>query len=478
MTKLCYIPFAFALSLGLSSTASAQSIDSWEPVNSASSVPSSSAKSFRTSSAWIGYPDGSVYFTSNRESAAPSWTRMDKGTTMGHPFDANIHSPITAIASADSFDDYIAYVALASEHYYGRLFRVMYNRSGVTWTDLSEARLDVRGVSVNPLDTSRVYVPGAYTGVKYSSDRGTTWQNDDPNDPLTPPSGAGVSAVATNFGGGRDTIVVGTATGEIWLLKGARSETPKWESVGQGLPSGVVTKVDIDERDPSGNTLYAVVRSQLWATHTGTAGWQQLRVSPLFSGYPSPSPLSASLSPNPNATTLFAQIERFSTAVRSDDDGRTWFGSPRNSGRNLVVEYMHQDRETKGNQIMPSLRVRNLGSVPIALDGLTFKYFFTPEGSGQQALYCDWSSYGCDRIQASVERGLITITLRGLSEVVAPGDVSGPIQVRVANTDWSMQDQSNDNSYMQDATDWHVNEHVLLSDAEGHWLWGTGAPRR
>ncbi len=477
MFKLSHIPFAFVLSLALSSTALAQGIDQWEPANSAASVPTSGAKSFRNNSAWIGYSDGSVYFTTDRTSSSPSWKRMDKSTSMGHPVDANLHSSIAMIASADSYDDYVAYVGLTNERYYGRLLRVTYNRGGLTWTDLSAAKLDVRGVSVNPLDTARVYVPGTYAAVQYSLDRGNTWQNDDPNDPLTPPSGAGVSAVTTDYSNGRDTIVVATRNGEVWLLRGARTDSPKWQSVGDGLPSGIVTKVEIDERDASGNTLYVVVNSRLWATYTGSGGWKEMRMSPAFSGYPSPTPLVASVSPNPHDLSMFAQITRFSSTVRSDDGGRTWFGTSRSSGRNLAVEYMHRDGDPQGNQIMPSFRVRNMGSVPVALDGLTFKYFFQPEGSTQQAVYCDWANNGCNHVESRLEPGVLTLTIRDAGGMVAPGDVSGAIQVRVANTDWSAQDQSNDSSYLQDATDWRVNNHVILTNAKDEWLWGTAATR-
>jgi hypothetical protein len=148
--------FSFAgLLLGLILTTAkllpAQSIDTWEPVYSGVSIPTSAAQSHRTLSAWIGYSDGQIYFTSWVDN--PYWTRMDKNVNMGVPFDMGFVNLVTAIATADSYDDDIAYIGFSSEKDYSSLWRCMYNRGGIHWEELAPKTFKgLLGVSTNPLD--------------------------------------------------------------------------------------------------------------------------------------------------------------------------------------------------------------------------------------------------------------------------------------------------------------------------------------
>ena len=209
----------------------AQSIDSWEPVHSGTSIPASAAQSHRTSSAWIGYSDGQVYFTSAVD--YPDWTRMDRNSNRGIPFDMGFVHSVTAIATADSYDDYIAYFGFYSEKNYSSLWRCMYNRGGIHWEELAPKTFQgLLGVSTNPLDYRKLYVATS-NGVHYSSDYGASWTTSNPNDPLTPPSGANISAVISSPEI-RDHIIVGCDNGEVWEVSGARAGNPSWTQLSSG----------------------------------------------------------------------------------------------------------------------------------------------------------------------------------------------------------------------------------------------------
>ncbi len=316
----------------LSTVAFAQTIDQWEPVHSESVLPSCAAQSDRTPSAWLGYSDGAVYFTSYADVDKPSWTRMDKGTMRGGPFDMGFSKTITAIASADSYDEYYAYVAMHSEKYYSQLYRVMYSRNGIHWTNLSDANfVGIQGVSVNPIENYRVYVTTSQ-GVRYSLDSGTTWQSATTGDPLTPPSNAAISAVAATRGVSQRLVLVGCDNGEIWSVTGAQSPDAKWTRLDQSsdmsLPHRAVTRIQMDPKDQSGQTFLVVYGGSsdqsVWLTRSGVSGLHALETPVLGGGYAFPTTLSASFSPMPNATTVYAQYLNFGVA-RSDDDGRTWF---------------------------------------------------------------------------------------------------------------------------------------------------------
>jgi hypothetical protein len=177
-----YLSSVFVV-LAVSGTAAGASIDSYEPVTSGTAVPTSAERFVKTGAAWVAYSDGGVYFTSNADSSTPNWSRMDKGSNMGQPFDMGFGKPIT--------------------------------HGNITWTDLSPASIsDIEGISVNPLNVTRVYAATS-SGAYYSADSGNTWQTTSYGDPLVPPSGAAVSAIGASGLSRGDWIVVGAANGEL-----------------------------------------------------------------------------------------------------------------------------------------------------------------------------------------------------------------------------------------------------------------------
>jgi hypothetical protein len=461
--------------------ASAAGIDQWEPVNTGTAIPSSAERSVTTGSAWVAYSNGSVFFTSNADAATPQWQRMDKGTNMGQPYDMAFVKPITALAVADTNDEYVAYVAMHSEKYYSSLYRCTYGRGNVTWTDLSAAASisDLEGLSVNPLAPSRVYAATS-TGVSYSIDRGTTWQATAAGDPLALPTGTPISAVGAANKTRGDWIVAGGTNGELWLVIGARSGTASYTRLDQGysanLPDRIVTRIQVDDtiNPPAILAVFGGANNQsTWISKNGGQAFAPMQNPIVASGNARPTVLSASLSPNRGDATLYGQVLG-SGAIRSDDSGQTWFQTPRWSGKNVAVEFKHLDR-TDGNQLFPVFRVKNMGSVPATLKGLTFNYWFTPDGTATQSYACDSTPYGCSNVRGAVSGAMLTVTYSNVSATVPVNQSSGEVMGRVWKSDYSAYNQNNDYSFSRDAYDWQLNRHIRLTDAQGNWLWGSFA---
>ncbi len=241
------------------------------------------------------------------------------------------------------------------------------------------------------------------------------------------------------------------------------------------MPQVVVTKIDIDSRDFSGKTFTVSFNDYShpsWITRNGGQTWTEFALSWL-PGVNLARIRNVSSAQVSGATTFYGWVygmHGFPWAVRSDDNGVNWFITSRWSGFNLVVEYKHYDRGLVVNQMMPLFRVRNLGSVNLPLAQTKLEYMLTPEGTSPMVWSCDWTPYGCQDVRATFGTYNVYLSLPN-NAVVQPGAVSGQIQGRINKLDWSNMDQSNDYSYMANATDWTVNPRMTFWNADLR-VWG------
>ncbi len=472
----------------LAATSLAAPIDTWEPFNTTVHQPSTVAQATDfPDQVWMGYSNGNVYLSTNGRNAQPAWTRMDSAADRyGGTIDIAPNEVVSSIAPVGSFDSYKAYVSFSNNMAGGgKVWAVNSSRSGLSWTDLT-SRIPGSGtilsVSVGPR-SSIVYVAMS-NGVAYSGDYGATFRAGQAyNDPLTPPSGAVVSATADDAMNllSVDLSLVGTTNGEIWLANGAkRSFAPQWTKISNAsMPQEVVAKVSIDSRDLTGKTFavdFVSYNQGTWITRDGGTTWAKTNEA-MFQGGLKGVVHTTTFAVAPNATTLYgAVIGRMglSLPVRTDDNGTTWFTTTRSSGNNLAMDYKHKEGWPYGNQLMPVFRIKNLGSVPVSLAGSTIEYLFSPQGEGAAILtwWCDWSPYGCNDVRASFYPYNMTVTLPS-NAIVAPETVSGEIQGRVAKSDWSNFDQTKHFSYIQSALDWTLNRRVLIHTPTGGIVWGT-----
>lgn len=459
-------------------------IDAWEPLKSGAAIPSTTRQSgLDPDQVWLGYTDGKVYLSTSGRVASPAWTRLDSAEDgRGGIVNSAPGLAVTSIAPTYTHDEYSAFVSFAGTQQGGKFWRVVKGRGGLSWTDLTSNLPygDVWNASVNPNNGTLYVATGG--GVAYSTDFGATFTTVQPaNDPLLPPSGSALSAVAVNPVS--DIVVVGTTNGEVWLVFGAKAGTPSWTRIDSGhwggMPRNLVSSIAIDSRDASGKTFYVSFGGRtdkaVWTTRTGGQFWVSIH-NPNIPAYGNGfGAIVSSVSTVPGTgsiRTLYATTEY--GAFRSDDDGATWFKTARWSGSNVVAEYKHSDNQVVGTQLYPNIRLRNVGSVPVQLKNIKFRYRYTREGNATETYMLDYSPYTVTRTIGALnaERAL-DLTIAS-SATVAAGQVSGEIQGRVAKSDWSNFDQSNDFSYLQTAASWTLNPYIAVY-AGGNQVWGAFA---
>jgi endo-1,4-beta-xylanase len=121
----------------------------------------------------------------------------------------------------------------------------------------------------------------------------------------------------------------------------------------------------------------------------------------------------------------------------------------------LKARYRANDSSTGDNQIKPGLQLVNTGDSAVDLSTVTMRYWFTGEsGSNSYNTWCDWSPLGCGTITHRVAASSTPrpgadhyIEVGFTGGTVAPGASTGDIQLRIAKSDWSGFDESDDYSH-------------------------------
>lgn len=147
----------------------------------------------------------------------------------------------------------------------------------------------------------------------------------------------------------------------------------------------------------------------------------------------------------------------------------------------LKLQYQQGDNDSWDNQLQPRFQIVNTGQSSIALSDLTIRYWFTSDGTQPQNFWCDWAGMGASNVSgAFAKRASASASADTSLEVrfqpgagsVAPGGNSGSINTRVAKSDWSGYNETNDYSYDAAKTSLTDAPRVTLY-YKGALVWGT-----
>lgn len=128
-------------------------------------------------------------------------------------------------------------------------------------------------------------------------------------------------------------------------------------------------------------------------------------------------------------------------------------GGPDPAG-GLKVAYKNHDTSATDNAIRPGLRITNTGSAALDLTGVAARYYFTRDGGSPTVnAWCDYAAVGCSNVKLRVVplstpvAGADAYLEVGFSAgSLAAGRDTGDIQLRMAKTDWTAFDETDDHS--------------------------------
>ena len=127
----------------------------------------------------------------------------------------------------------------------------------------------------------------------------------------------------------------------------------------------------------------------------------------------------------------------------------------------LTLLYYNENRDDSTNTISPRFQIKNNSGSDISLDKLIILYYYTPETEVKQSFFCDYAEVNGTSYRAitsAISGTFVSGTASGMkitfssdAGILAPGDTAS-LQIRIANEDWSNYLQSNDASFLPDAT--------------------------
>jgi hypothetical protein len=145
----------------------------------------------------------------------------------------------------------------------------------------------------------------------------------------------------------------------------------------------------------------------------------------------------------------------------------------------IELKYMTTTTSAMTQDIRPHYEILDNGSGPQSLTELTVRYYFTADGSPQQAYACDYAQIGCGLIHASfvaISPGKTNadhyMELSFTGGVIPAGGGTGEIQVRFHDSNYQgMFTQTNDYSFGVASTQYADWNNVTVY-RNGTLVWG------
>ncbi|WP_081757011.1 endo-1,4-beta-xylanase [Gorillibacterium massiliense] len=181
-----------------------------------------------------------------------------------------------------------------------------------------------------------------------------------------------------------------------------------------------------------------------------------------------------------NGTTYYYVVSASNSAGTSADSAQVSATPSAGSGgtSGLVAQYKVTNTNATDNSIGATFNIKNTGSTAVSLSGVKLRYYFTKDTSAGLNVYVDYAQLGSSNISGAFTSatGTNTDTYLELSfasgaGTLAAGGQTGEIQIRIAKSDWSNFNETNDYSYDGTKTalaDW--NKITLLQS--GTVVWG------
>ena len=147
----------------------------------------------------------------------------------------------------------------------------------------------------------------------------------------------------------------------------------------------------------------------------------------------------------------------------------------------LFYQTGNPNTTTMVNQIMPQLKLSNMGQSNINLSGVTIRYWYTNPGGKAQQFWCDYAAIGCNNISGQFGTvqpprtkadSYLEISFASGAPDLAPNTDTGEIKLRFNKTDWSNYDESQDYSYPGSTTTYTLATHITVY-YKGALVWGT-----
>ncbi len=155
----------------------------------------------------------------------------------------------------------------------------------------------------------------------------------------------------------------------------------------------------------------------------------------------------------------------------SDSTNTSGQNPPAFSNSGLTLLYYNENREDSTNTISPRFQIKNNTRNDYSLDKLSILYYYTPEKDIAQCFFCDYAEVNGTSYRAITSdvnavfdgnNSCMKITFSSGAGILAAGDTA-TLQVRITNEDWSNYIQSNDASFLPDATTYTENDHAALT---------------
>lgn len=137
----------------------------------------------------------------------------------------------------------------------------------------------------------------------------------------------------------------------------------------------------------------------------------------------------------------------------------------------LVVLYKAGDTNATDGQIKPHFNIRNNGTNAVPLSELKMRYYFSKDGSESMSAWIDWAQIGQSNIATAFTDDYVELSFTTGAGSLAAGSQSGDIQLRMAKSNWSNFDESNDYSYDGTKTSFTEWNRVTLY-RNGTLVWG------